>query len=71
MARRDVVPLQAEELIENICDDLEANDIEVIRDRAEDFEELREWMTLDHFDRRAINRRLKQYATHDAAWMWE
>lgn len=32
-----------------------------------DIEELRDWLTLDDFDRRGINRRLKQYAIHDEA----
>ena len=53
-----------------IVDDLEANDIEAIRDRVEEINELSEWLTLDGFDRRRVNRRLKQYATHDEAWMW-
>jgi hypothetical protein len=68
-ARRDAVPLQVEELFEDIRDHLKANDIEAIRDRAENIEELREWLTLDSIDRRQINRRLKQYAAHDSAWM--
>ena len=71
MARRDAVPLHVEDLFEDIQDDLEANDIEAIRDRVDDIDELREWMTLDEFDRRTVNRRLKQYAAHDEAWMWE
>lgn len=25
----------------------------------------------DHFDRREVNRRLKQYAAGDKEWMWE
>jgi hypothetical protein len=68
MARRDAVPLQVEDLFEDIEADLEANDIEAVRDRVDDIEELREWMTLDEFDR---NRRLKQYAAHEEAWMRE
>jgi hypothetical protein len=71
MARRDAVPLQVEDLFEDIQDDLDANDIEAVRDRVNDIENLREWMTLEKFDRRTVNRRLKQYAAHDEAWMWE
>ena len=70
MARRGAVPLHVEDLFEDIQDDLEANDIEAIRDRVEEINELSEWLTLDGFDRRRVNRRLKQYATHDEAWMW-
>jgi Plasmid pRiA4b ORF-3-like protein len=71
MVRRDAVPLQVEDLFADIREHLEANDMEAIRDRVPDMEELREWLTLDDFDRRAINRRLKQYATHDEGWMWQ
>jgi len=69
MARRDEVPLQVGNLLEDIRDDLNTNNLEAIRDRADSIEELREWLTLDSFDRRAVNRRLKQYATDDEAWM--
>jgi|ERR1035437_714409 hypothetical protein len=71
MARRDAVPLDVEDLFEDIQDDLEANDIEAVRDRVEEIDELREWLTLDDFDRRAANRRLKQYATQDEGWIWQ
>lgn len=69
MARRDAVPSHVEDLLEDIRDDLDANDIEAIRNRGEDIEELREWLTLDEFDRRGVNRRLRQYVTHDEAGM--
>lgn len=71
MARRDAVPSHVEDLLEDIQADLDANDIEAVRDRSEDIEALREWLTLDKFDRRGVNRRLKQYATHDESWMWQ
>lgn len=69
MTRRDAVLSHVEDLLEDIQDDLEANDIEAIRDRSVDIEELRDWLTLDDFDRRGINRRLEQYAIHDEAAM--
>ena len=68
MSRWDEIPRQVDDLLEDIRDDLEANDLEAIRDRADYIEELREWLTLDSFDRRAVNRRLKQYATNDETW---
>jgi Spy/CpxP family protein refolding chaperone len=68
MARRDEIPRQVDDLLEDIRDDLEANDLEAIRDRADYIEDLREWLTLDSFDRRAVNRQLKQYATNDETW---
>ena len=71
MTRRDAALSHVEDLLEDIQDDLEANDIEAIRDRGDEIEELCEWLTLDDFDRRGVNCRLKQYATHDEAWMWQ
>lgn len=50
--RCDEVPLAVEELIEDIRDDLDANDLESIRNRIGDIDELREWLTRDSFDRR-------------------
>jgi hypothetical protein len=55
VARRDEVPLAVEELIEDIRDDLDANDLESISNRIGDVDELREWLTRDGFDRRAVN----------------
>ena len=70
MAKRDSVPLQVQDLIDEIRGHLETNDIEAIRDLVEDREELQEWLNLDSFDRRTVNRRLKQYSANDEAWMW-
>jgi len=54
--------MDVEELLEEIQADPEANDLQAIRDRAEYMEELHEWLSLDRFDRRAVNRQLAQYA---------
>lgn len=62
--------MQAEDLLEDLRDALEAKDMDVIHALTEDIDDLREWLDLDSFDRRATNRRLKQYATQDEAWMW-
>jgi hypothetical protein len=70
MARRDELPLQVDDLLEEIREDIETNNLEAIRDLSEDIEELHEWLALDSFDRRTVNRRLKQYATNDDNWMW-
>lgn len=42
MARRDEVPLQVGNLLEDLRDDLETNNLEAIRDRVDGIEELRE-----------------------------
>jgi hypothetical protein len=70
IARRNELPLQVDDLVEEIREDLETNDLEAIRGLSEDIEELQEWLALDSFDRRTVNRRLKQYATNDDNWMW-
>lgn len=70
MAQREGIQLKVEGLIEEIRINIETNDLEGIRDLTEDIEELREWLTLDSFDRRAVNRRLKQHATNDEKWIW-
>ena len=70
MTKRDNVSLKVEDLLEEIRHHLETNDIVAIRDLAAAMEALREWLYLNSFDRRTVNRRLKQYAANDDAWMW-
>lgn len=71
MARWDETPLQVEELFEDLQDNLETNDMEAIRDRVDDIDGLRDWLTLNDFDRRTVNRWLKLYAAHDEARIWQ
>ncbi len=70
MVQRDEVPLKISDLFEEIRDSLESNHLEDVSDIAEEIEELSEWLSLDNFNRRATNIRLKQYATNDENWMW-
>ena len=65
MTRRDEIPRHVDDILEDIRDDLDANDLEALWDRIEYIEELRDWLTLDSFDRRTVNHRLKEYATND------
>jgi hypothetical protein len=69
MAQRDRLPIQIDELFCQLEEDLQAGDLEAIRDRKAEIDSLREWLALDTFDRRAVNRRLEQYAMNDEAWM--
>ncbi len=64
-----MVPWEVDEQWWQIVEDVEAGEIEVARDRLEEILPLREWFTLDKFDRRAVNRRLKQYARDDEQWL--
>ena len=43
---------------------------EVIEDCYEELHSFRYWVNVDRFDRRTVNRRLKQYATGDEEWRW-
>ncbi len=45
-------------------------DVAALRDLAEEIPALQPWLTRDHFDRRKVNRRLRQYAIGDAEWRW-
>jgi len=60
MKRRDEVPCEVWKRFWQLKEDVEAGDIDAVRDQIESFDSMREWLTLDRFDRRAINRRLKQ-----------
>ena len=42
-----------------------------IEDYYEEIQELRYWAAADRFDRKAVNRRLQDYASGNEAWMWE
>jgi hypothetical protein len=68
-AQRDRLPIQVDELFWQVQEDMRAGDLEAIRDRQAEIDSLSDWLALETFDRRAVNRRLKQYAMNDAAWM--
>jgi hypothetical protein len=46
-------------------------DTDAMETQIEQIRELLPWLKLDRFDRGAVNRRLRQYATGDDAWRWE
>lgn len=49
--------------------DIQDTGAEAVRDREEDLRLLLQWLSLEKFDRKAVNRRLQQYATGDHNWM--
>jgi Plasmid pRiA4b ORF-3-like protein len=63
LERRDAVPGQVREHLERIVEDVEAGDRDALREELDAVESWRAWLTLDHFDRRGVNRRLRLYAT--------
>jgi hypothetical protein len=62
MARRDKVPWEVEELMGELVEEVEAGDREAVEDGLDRLRSLREWLALKTFNRRRVNRRLKQYA---------
>lgn len=68
LERRDAVPWKLREHLERFLEGIEASDPEAIGEELEVVEALRAWLTLDRFDRRAVNRRLRLYAAGDARW---
>ena len=70
LQRRDAVLLDMVEHLGRLVESVEAGDRDAIRDQLEDIESLREWLDLDRFDRRHVNRRLRQYPAGDEGWRW-
>ena len=64
MEQRDSLPRQLYDLVDKVSDAIDNNDLDAIRDYLEEINTLREWLTLDDFNRSEANRRLKQYAQH-------
>jgi hypothetical protein len=55
----------------DLLESVRAGDLDEARDQLAELEPLREWLELEHFARRQVNRRLKLYALGDEAWRWE
>jgi hypothetical protein len=68
LRRRDAVPCDVREHLEQLVEDVEAGDRDAIQDHLEVIESLRAWLALDQFNRRAVNRRLRLYAAGDERW---
>ena len=56
------------EILDEIADDITAGDLEATEYWIDKLQLWREWLRLDRFDRRAVNRRLAQYAAGDEGW---
>lgn len=65
LERRMGLPGELDERLEQIEDAMQSGDRELVRDQLEILEALRPWLTLDRFDRRRANRRLRQYTQGD------
>ena len=69
LERRSDAPFRVQEILDEIADDITVGDLEAIEYRIDKLQPWREWLRLDRFDRRAVNRRLAQYAAGDEGWM--
>jgi hypothetical protein len=68
LVRRDAVPCDVREHLERLVEGVEAGDLDAVQDHLDVIDSLRAWLTLDRFDRRAVNRRLRLYAAGDERW---
>jgi hypothetical protein len=71
MQRRDESPWEAYELLQRLSKDVKNREMDSIQDQMESIRLLLDWLTLDQFDRRKVNRRLGQYGLGDDGWMCE
>lgn len=69
--RREETPWQARELVNQIAECVDKRDVMALRDRIDEIATMKEWLLLDKFDRREVNRRLRQYAAGDDEWRWQ
>ena len=59
--RRAAAPWRVRELLDDLLEDVKTGDTDVL-DSLEELQPWQEWLMLHRFDRRRINRRLRQYA---------
>jgi Plasmid pRiA4b ORF-3-like protein len=63
--QRDQAPGRAQELWDQIADCVRAQDRLVLRDLLEEIPAAQTWLTVHPFDRREVNRKLRQYAVEE------
>jgi len=68
LEQRDAAPWHVHELLQTVVADIETKDAEALLDHVEALHPWREWLATYRFDRRAVNRRLRQYAQGDPGW---
>ena len=62
LERRAAAPWRVRELLDDLLEDIKAGDAEALDYRIEELQPWQEWLMLHRFDRRRVNRRLRQYA---------
>lgn len=68
LEQRDAAPWRVRELLGDVADAVTAKDMDGLDGLLEELAAWREWLAVDHFDRRTVNRRLRQYARGDDGW---
>jgi hypothetical protein len=68
--RRQEVAGEVSRSLLEMADEIEAKDLEAIRDRLESLETLRPWLAPDLLDRRDVNNRLRDYAKGERQWLF-
>src|SRR5271165_5904162 len=69
LERRAAAPWRVRELLDNLLEDIETGDTETLDYRREELQPWQEWLMLHRFDRRRVNRNLRQYAEGAPEWM--
>jgi hypothetical protein len=64
------VPGEVNRSLLQMVEEIEAKDLEAIRDRLESLESLRPWLAPDRLDRRNVNNRLRDYAQGERQWLF-
>ena len=59
--RRASAPWRVRELLDDLLEDIKARDTDALDYRLEELQPWQEWLMLHRFDRRRVNRRLRQY----------
>ena len=68
--RSQEVPGEVNRSLLQMVEEIEAKDLEAIRDRLESLESLRPWLAPDRLDRRDVNNRLRDYAQGKRQWLF-
>jgi hypothetical protein len=66
LEQQQAAPIETIELFRELV----SNEMELRAGDREALQELLPWLDLEHFDRRAVNRRLRLYAEEDEAWLF-
>jgi len=68
LEQRDAAPWRVHELLREIVNDITTKDAEALVDHMDALQPWREWLASYRFDRRAVNRRLRQYTQGKPGW---